>query len=74
MNTMLTTEKSIKKGDVIEDIIREKIIEVMREILSDPDYGLELRQSFVKRLKKSIEAEKKGKLISLSSILKKYKI
>ncbi len=74
MSTTLITKKLIKERNVIGEIIREKVIEVMREILSDPDYGFELRPSFIKRLKKSIEAEKKGKLISLSSILEKYKI
>lgn len=66
------TISTIKKREAIENIIKEKVIEVIREIFTDPDYGLELKPDFVKRLKKSIEAEKKGKTVPLDKILKKY--
>jgi len=44
----------------------------MREILTDPDYGLELKSSFTKRLQKSIQSKKSGKTISFDDILRKY--
>ncbi len=40
--------------------------------LKDPDVGLELTQTAVKRLKKSIRSKKSGKYSSLSEVIKKY--
>ena len=47
--------------------------EVIREILSDPDYGLEFTPEFINRLKKSVASKKIGRVVSLEKILKKYK-
>jgi len=51
----------------LERLIRKNIFEVFSEILSDPDFGLEMRKSFFKKLKKSM-AQKKKKLYSLEDL------
>ena len=68
---LIIISKGIKNKE-IGDFIREKVIEVMREIVSDSDYGLELNPKFEKRLKKSIRSQKAGKVLSLGRVLKKY--
>ena len=57
----------------IDLFIHKKVIEIIREILSDPDYGLEFRPEFITRLKKSIRSKGAGRVVSLDKILKKYK-
>ncbi len=69
MNKQTTFKQKNKK---IQEVIRHQVIEVMREMLSDPDFGLELRQGFVKCLKKSIKSKKTGQHISLDEVLKKH--
>ena len=54
----------------IEDLIEKKVNEVFRNIMSDLDYGLELKPEFEKRLEESIEAEKEGRVKSLKEVLK----
>lgn len=41
---------------LIENIIEDKLAELVR----DPDQGLELREEFKQRLRRSLEAEKQG--------------
>jgi len=48
-----------------ENKIRQIVIETLREILNDPDFGLELREEIIKRLRK-----KPKNLISLENIKK----
>jgi signal recognition particle GTPase len=48
-----------------ENKIRQIVIETLREILNDPDFGLEFREEIIKRLKK-----KPKNLISLEKIKK----
>jgi len=48
-----------------ENKIRQIVIETLREILNDPDFGLELREEIIKRLRK-----KPRNLISLENIKK----
>lgn len=50
--------------------LRREIISVLRDILDDPDFGLELTEGVKKRLTKSLASNKKG--VSLSQIKKKY--
>jgi len=64
--------KTLLQNKKINTIVRQQVIEVMREMLSDTDFGLELRPEFVKRLKKSIKSKKAGKYLSLDEILKKH--
>lgn len=53
-------------------MVRQQVVEVLREVMSDPDLGLELRPEFVRRLKRSIRDVKAGKIIPLSKIIAKY--
>jgi len=69
---MINTTQTIDKR--IDTLVHKRVIEVMREILSDPDYGLELNSDFVARLKKSIDSKSANQVVSLDSILKRYKI
>ena len=62
MRIMTTAEKNKKLGDLIE----QKIL----EFFGDPDAGLELKPSFVRKLRKNMA--KKQKLIPLSVVMKKY--
>jgi len=64
--------KILLQNKKINGIVRRQVIEVIREMLSDPDFGLELKPEFIKRLKKSIKSKKAGKYTSLDKILKKY--
>jgi hypothetical protein len=66
-NTVLTIEKKI------DLLVQKRVNEVIREILADPDFGLEFTPEFIKRLKKSIASKKDGRVVSLEKILKKYK-
>jgi vacuolar-type H+-ATPase subunit E/Vma4 len=67
INAISTIEKKI------DFLVQKRVNEVIREILSDPDYGLEFTPEFIKRLKKSIASKKTGRVVSLEKILKKYK-
>lgn len=58
----------------ISRIIRKEVINVMREVLSDPDAGLELNSHFIKRLKKSVKERKAAKTIALSRLFGQYNI
>jgi len=66
--------KTLLQNKKINEIIRQQVIGVMREMLTDPDFGLELRPEFIKRLKKSIKSKKAGKFVSLDGVLKKYQL
>ena len=61
----LTEEKQIS------NIIRKTIVESIQGVLTDPDYGLEIREDVVKRLKK-YRAKIPPKLTSLNQIKRKY--
>lgn len=56
----------------LRHMIRENIVEVIREILADPDHGLEIKKGFATRLQRSMEAKKKERLISLDTVLARY--
>ncbi len=66
-NALLKNDKTILKAQ-----IRTAVIEVIREILDDPDYGLELTPYTIKRLKESLKSKKEGKVVSLEEIRNKY--
>ena len=55
----------------ISGVIRQEVVRVLREMLSDPDFGLELTDYAKKRIKQSLSSKK---TVSLDEILKKYKI
>ena len=67
----ITIPREMKSKEV-GDFIRKKVIEVIREIVSDPDYGLELNPEFEKGVKKSVRSQKAGKVLNLDKVLKKY--
>ena len=58
----------------IHTLVRKEVINVVREVLSDPDAGLELTSDFVRRLQKSVRDKDKGRTTSLSEIFKQYGI
>lgn len=66
--SQLKTKESMKK------IIRKNIIDMLREILSDAEYGLKLKTSFVKKLNKSIISKGKGDTVDFDKVLRKYQI
>ena len=56
----------------INNLVRQTVIETVREVFNDPDYGLPLIPQTIRRLKKSMKSKKAGRVISLEEILKKY--
>jgi hypothetical protein len=64
---------TIQKED-LHTIIRKEVVDVMTELLSDPDAGLELTQSFERRLKKSKTENTKGKVTPLIDILDQFSV
>ena len=46
--------------DELKDIVRETVTQTLREILSDPDEGLELREDFTSELRRSLTAVQAG--------------
>lgn len=56
----------------IEKMVERKVNEVLRNILSDSDFGADLKPGFVEQLKKSIEEERQGKTRSLEEVLDEY--
>ena len=64
--------KTTAENKNLDDRIRSQGIDVMREVLSDPDAGLEVTPEFGRKLKQSIKAEGAGKTTSLEKIFKEY--
>lgn len=62
--------KTLFQNKEINAIIRSEIITALREILDDPDFGLEFTEKAKKRLRQALIAKQKG--ISFSEIKKKY--
>ncbi|MDP2669032.1 MAG: hypothetical protein Q8P07_04330 [bacterium] len=63
----------IQQAD-LHTIIRKEVVDVMTELLSDPDAGLKLNPSFEKRLKKSTKEKAKGKITSLSEVFAQFSV
>ena len=51
--------------------IKREVAKAFREVFSDPDFGLELRPDFVRRMKKSIASANAGKVTDLREFLRK---
>ena len=64
--------KAIIQNQKINKFIRRAVLEAIREIFNDPDYGLPLTLPTIQRLKKSIRSKKSGRIIEFEDILKKY--
>lgn len=62
---------SVIKEKQISNLIRRTIIESVHGVLTDPDYGLEIRDNIARRLKKYSKKAPTG-LISFSNIKRKY--
>lgn len=58
----------------IHTIVRREVVDVVREVLSDPDVGSELTPGFIRRLRKSTRDKDKGRVTSLSEVFKQYGI
>ena len=66
--------ETVTNEEKITNLVRKEVMDIMREVLSDPDAGLVLSQSAVTRLKRSQKAKKAGKMESLSHIFRQYSI
>lgn len=66
--------KTLIDDKKLDALIRHRVAEVVQDMLNDPDYGLELRPEFVKRLKKSVESKKAGRVVPFSEIKEKYQL
>lgn len=64
--------KVIIEDRKINNLIKRNVIETIREIFNDPDYGLPITPETIKRLRKSINSKKTGRVIAFDEILKKY--
>ncbi|OGF82767.1 hypothetical protein A2924_03525 [Candidatus Giovannonibacteria bacterium RIFCSPLOWO2_01_FULL_44_16] len=60
-------------GTRTSNIVHRQVAAAFREILSDPDAGLEFSRVAGLRLKKSIRSSKTGKTKGLSEVLNKYR-
>ncbi|MEK7201379.1 MAG: hypothetical protein AAB737_01965 [Patescibacteria group bacterium] len=58
----------------VHTLVRKEVVDVMREVLSDPDAGAELAPSFIVRVKKSLQDKKAGRVTPLSKVFKQYGI
>ena len=70
--TESTMTKTVTENKNLDDRIRSQVIDVMREVLSDPDAGLEVTPEFSGKLKESMKAEEAGKTTPLEKIFEKY--
>lgn len=64
--------KVILKNQKLNNLIRQTVIETIREVFNDPDYGLPLTPQTIRRLKKSMRSKKAGQLVDIEKILRKY--
>ncbi len=58
----------------VENLVKKKVNEVMRNILSDPERDAKLSSDFVKKMKKSIKQKEEGKTKPLGEVLKERNI
>jgi len=63
---MPTTTKERK----IEKIVERTVFRILQRALTDPDFGLEVRPEFEKRLKKSIVSRKNSRLKSFDDVIR----
>lgn len=65
MYTMATKQE-------VENLVKEKVNEVMRNILSNPECDAKLSSDFIKKMKKSIKQKEQGKTKPLADVLKEH--
>jgi hypothetical protein len=59
-------------NEKIQVMVKRQVAHALREILTDPDFGLELSLPTAKRLAKSAKSFKSGSYKPLGEILKQY--
>ncbi|MFH1582604.1 MAG: hypothetical protein ABIA08_02505 [bacterium] len=64
--------KTLLQDKKLNNLVRQTIIETIREIFNDPDYGLPLTSRTIQRLKKSMKSKKAGRVINFEEVLKQY--
>jgi hypothetical protein len=52
----------------LKKLIKKNVLKVISEILSDPDFNLPLKKSFVKSVKKASREKSRGKLYTLNDL------
>lgn len=62
----MATELQEKK---IERIAERAVIRVFQRMLADPDFGLELRPEFERKLKRSATSKKEGRLRDFKDVI-----
>lgn len=58
----------------LEKMVRQEVVQTLREVFSDPESNMSLCTPAATRLKKSIKSKEKGRIIDVKDILRKYKI
>lgn len=64
--------KALAQQRKMRVMVRQQVVEVLREVMGDSDRGLELRPEFVRRLKRSIREAKAGQLVPFEEIKARY--
>jgi hypothetical protein len=67
---MIKTPVSEKQ---IQTMVEQSVSRALRQLLTDPDAGLELTAYAKRRLERSLELKHAGKTTSLKQILAKYR-
>ena len=57
----------------INQIVRRQVINVLREMFTHEDSGLELTEETIRRLKKSVRSREAGRVKPLEQVLAKYR-
>lgn len=68
----MSQKTAIIENRQLRSLIRRTVMDVVQEVLADPDYGLALKPSFIKRLQESANQKKAGRVVSFDKILRKY--
>ena len=59
-----------QKEKQVEKIVERVVVRVLQKALKDPDFGLELRESFKKRIQKSVVSRKAGRLKNFDEVVR----
>lgn len=65
-------QQSFAQNHKLDSLVRQQVVSSLREILSDPDFGLNLKPTAFQKLRKSIRSKKAGRYRSLEDVVKKY--
>ncbi len=52
----------------LERLIKKNVLLIISEIMSDPDFGLEYKKSFIRKVKKSLKEINKKRTYSLKDL------